>query len=412
MKHDNPSRAWRPSRTRTGLRAHGVLGALVFNVCLLLAPLAAGAAYVIIARDNLYAYEYSPAGARVVAARVERLNGELIQLDFDRQRQWDNLVAMELMADDVASARGFLLSARGMLPARIADQLNRSLIRNASDSEIELAALALLSPGTRARYESTMPPPSRSAAAQANAAARPPDREDFDLMARALLAQPETDALQFVLTGLRLGLAGDLGPRAGLGAAALIDASRRDDYPLGLEADVNALLAEAAPVLAFHDAALASAQGGDAGASANLAAAFQAAAKPVALARARAMLDQIGAMSEAASHDGAVALLTHASGLRDLPKLQLIAESAGDRAAAAAKRLQRDGRLLGAARGELTMTRELAAAIAVAALSLLGALALVLVKAYQFGLAWWARWRDEDYAGDLVEISATNWRSL
>ena len=46
-----------------------------------------------------------------------------------------------------------------------------------------------------------------------------------------------------------------------------------------------------------------------------------------------------GVMSEAASHEGAVALLTHAAGLGDLPKLRVVAQAAGDRAAAAAKRI-------------------------------------------------------------------------
>ena len=39
-----------------------------------------------------------------------------------------------------------------------------------------------------------------------------------------------------------------------------------------------------------------------------------------------------------------------------MPRLRLIAQAAGDRAAAAAKRLPRDGRLLAAARGELIST--------------------------------------------------------
>ena len=86
----------------------------------------------IIARDHLYAYEYSEAGARLIAARVEKLNADLIQLDFDRQRQWDDLVAMELMARDIAAARGFLLSARSMLPAaRPPSSINRCAKRTA-----------------------------------------------------------------------------------------------------------------------------------------------------------------------------------------------------------------------------------------------------------------------------------------
>lgn len=109
-------------------------------------------------------------------------------------------------------------------------------------------------------------------------------------------------------------------------------------------------------------------------------------------------------MAEAASHDGAVALLTHASGLRDLQRLQLVAQGAGDRAAAAAKRLQRDGSLLAAARGELTVTRDLMAAIAIAALALLVLVAIVAAKTFRAGRKLLTRSRDDDYAADLVEL--------
>ena len=102
------SGAWRPLPARSGRGGRlGVLSALGFNACLLALALACAAAFQIIVRDGLYAYEFSEAGARVIRSRVERLNGELIQLDFDRQRQWDDLVAMELMADDSEAARGF-----------------------------------------------------------------------------------------------------------------------------------------------------------------------------------------------------------------------------------------------------------------------------------------------------------------
>ena len=124
--------------------------AFAFNLCLVFLPLAAASAIAVISRDHLYAYEYSEAGARAVSNRVERLNGALIQLDFDRQRQWDDLVAMELMAGDVGAARGLLLSAPGMLPGRAANQVRRDAGANADDAAIERAALELLTPGTRA----------------------------------------------------------------------------------------------------------------------------------------------------------------------------------------------------------------------------------------------------------------------
>ncbi len=394
--------------------------ALAFNLCMLVLPLAGAAALLVIARDNLYAYEYSEAGARAITARVERLNGTLIQLDFDRLRQWDDLVALELMAGDVPAARGFLLSGGGMLPGRSANILNRSH----NDAEREAAALELLSPGTRSRYESTVPLLSRRAA---SATARPlspdgdvtlGDEQDFELMARALLAEPGTDPLQFVLTGFGLGLAGEPDSRMVKGAAALLLASRRPDYPVGLQADVDLVINAAAPLADFRMAALASAEG-DAGAYANAAPAFRAAVKPRPAERARAMLHEIGAMADAISVPAAADLLMHATSARDLARLRLLAQAADDRAAAAAKRLPRDGRLLAAARGELTMNRDLAIALTIALLALLGLVASVGFKIYQAARPLWqdpyGDNEDEDFSGELVDlggIGASNWRPL
>ena len=116
--------------------------------------MAAAAGVIVIARDHLYAYEYTQAGARSISARVEKLNGELIQVDFDRQRQWDNMVSMELMANDPSAARGFLLSGTTMLPQRTASILRRAVAEGADDAALEVAAMQLLLPGTRERYQS------------------------------------------------------------------------------------------------------------------------------------------------------------------------------------------------------------------------------------------------------------------
>lgn len=415
------TRAWRPAGARPRRRTFGgALLALAFHVCLLTLPLAGAVALLIIARDHLYTYEYSEAGARAISARVERLNGTLIQLDFDRVRQWDDLVALELMGGDVPAARGFLLSGGGMLPNRAASILNRS----DNDAEREAAALELLSPGTRARYEATVPllsrRASRGAAQQLSPASEVSlgDAQDFELMARALLSEPETDTLQFILTGFGLGFAGEPGSRMLHGAAALLLASRRPDYPTGLEADVNAVLNAAVPLDAFRRAAQASAQGDAAGRYANAAAAFRSAVDPAAMARARAMLEEIGAIADAISEGGAADLLMHARSARDLQPLRLLAQSAGDRAAAAAKRLPRDGRLLAAARGKLAMNRELLVALGVAMLAFAGLLGCVLFKLYQaLRQAWRGAYADEEdsYGSELVDvggISGRNWRPL
>ena len=124
------------------------------------------------------------------------------------------------------------------------------------------------------------------------------------------------------------------------------------------------------------------------------------------VAAAKAVLDKLGAMSMAASNSGATALITHAQSLRDLPRLLLIAEAARDRAAAAAKRLPRDGRLLDAARGQLTVNRDLAIAIAIAALAFLGALFVVSMMGWRATRRALSRMgRDDDYSdSELIDI--------
>ena len=399
--------------------------ALAFNLCLVLLPVSGAIALLIVARDHLYDYEYSEASARPIRARVERLNGDLIQLDFDRLRQWDDLVALELMGDDVEAARGFLLSGGSMLPDRMASLLNRS----ENDAEREVAALELLSPGTRSRYESIVPLLSRRAASGTpERRVREPvnlgDAQDFELMARALLTEPETDRLQFILTGIGLGLAGEPDGRLMQGAAAVLVASRRPDYPVGLQGDVADILDAAVPIEAFRTAALASAEGEAAGNYANVSAAFRAAVDRDAMDRARVLLHEIGAMAQAISISAAADLMMHAGSARDLPRLRLLAQAAGDRAAAAAKRLPRDGRLLTAARGDLTMNRDLMMALGVTLLSLLGLIAIVAFKVYQAARPLWiGAYGDgddeDDYGSELVDlggnigsVGASNWRPL
>lgn len=419
MKHTRVSSAWRPVRARAAERApQGVALALVFNLCLVVLAVAAALAVVVIGRDQLYAYEYSAAGARGIATRVARLNADLIQLDFDRTRQWDDLIAMELMAGDISAARGFLLSGGYMLPSREAGQLNRA----GNDAAIEGAALEMLTPGTRARYEAVVPLLSRRAAT-ADAEARAPgtsvplgDEQDFALMARAIITEPQSDALQFILTGFSLGLAGEFSPTANDGAIALVAASRRPDYPPGFAAEMEALLNEAVSIEEFRSTALATAEQDQAAAYANAAAAFRAAVDPARAEQVRETLEAIGAMAEAIAVPAAADLLSHATRLQDVARLRLLAQAAGERAAAAAKRLPRDGRLLKAARGELTMTRELGMIVGVAALALLGLLSIVGFKIYLIARRVWLRMREENddhYAGgELIDIGASNWRPL
>jgi len=372
-------------------------------------------AVIIIGRDHLYAYEYSESGSRAIAARIERLNASLVQLDFDRTRQWDDLVAMELQAGDISAARGFMLSGREMLPSRQANQLRRAN----NDADRELAGLDLLTPGTRARYEERVPLLSRRADTADTTAARVlanfvGDADDFELMARALIAEPNTDAQQFILTGLSLGLGGEVSDETVAGAVALLVASRRSDFPQTLAAEVRDALDRTISVEAFRTAALAtgSASVEAAGAFDNASAAFRSSVNAESASQVLEALTEIGQISAATSPSAAVYFLTHATALRDLPRLRLVAQAAGDRAAAAAKRLPRDGRLQEAARGDLRFNRELTFAFAAAGIALLGLLLTLGMRLYQAGRSLWRRMQDDEQGSELVDIGASNWRPL
>ncbi|HRE44618.1 MAG TPA: hypothetical protein PKY87_11690, partial [Terricaulis sp.] len=307
------------------------------------------------------------------------------------------------------------------LPGRAGAQIRRDAGgAGATDARLEEAALDYLTPGTRARYIATVPLLARRAASgsteRANAAMLIGDQRDFELLARAMLGAPESNALQFVLTGFGLNLADEFTPQMSRGAAALLMASRRDDYPLTLETEINSTVAGILPMSDFRAAAIAGAGAGDAGAYANSSAAFREALSPDEATAFANLLAQIGEIADATSVGAAVSLLSHAQTTADLPRLRLLAQSAGDRAAAAAKRLPRDGELLKAARGELTVTRDLAGALAAAVLALLGLIAMLGWIAYRFGQRLWARWNEDEHyvaaGGDLVDISSSTWRPL
>jgi hypothetical protein len=394
--------------------------ALVFNLCLFLLPIASAAAVFVIGRDQLYAYEYNEAGARSIIDRVEALNGGLIQVDFDRQRQWDNMVAMELMANDPAAARGFLLSGAEMLPPRSASVLRRAAADGAGDAAIEVAALQLLGPGTRERYQANVQLLSLrpSATPTSESTETLGDPRDFELMARALIAEPETDPLQFVLTGFSLGLGGDLSSAMNDGAVVLLASTRRDDFPAALSDEIHVLLAQAMPIETFRTAAQLSAEdGGSPGDFSNSSVAFAASVNEEAAARVRVMLAEIGEISAATSAGAAATMLTHATTITDFARLRLLALTAGDRAAAAAKRLPRDGSLLLAARGELEINRDLILALGAIALALAGMLFVIGFKLFQSARAGLRRLNSEDeddhYSdSELLEISTNNWRPL
>ncbi|MGE3142975.1 MAG: hypothetical protein AB7L65_06610, partial [Hyphomonadaceae bacterium] len=140
----------------------GLWAAALFHVCLAILPLAAAYAAYLVSHERLYTYHPSPAAARAARAGLERLAAGFIEPGEDRRLAWDNLIVGELMSNDIHAARGFLLSARTMLRGADAGQLTRALGGDRRDADLEAAALALLTPSTRARYLATVPLLSRS----------------------------------------------------------------------------------------------------------------------------------------------------------------------------------------------------------------------------------------------------------
>ena len=423
MARDRLRRGWRPKpQTSFGFtpRAFGVWCSSLFNLCLVALPLAGAIALILIIRDDLYTYPFNQSSAREARAHIEKISSDLIQLDFDRRGQWDDLVAMELMDRDIPAARGFLLSGRSMLAGRDARAIS-SNARSDDDAAIELAALDLLTPGTRSRYESNVPLLSRysdqAAARRAMGASESlGDARDFELLTEAALNDPSGDTSRLTLTGLGLGLGETLTPRQRAGAIALIGAMRRADFSPDMFNAVNAMLQTALPPERFRDEAKARAvQGQSAAAYPTAAPAFRAAFNANAWGPLRETLDDAGMISETTSPAGAALILSHAQTIRDVPRLRLVAESGRDRAVAAAKRAPRDGRLAQAAPGQLRLTTPLLMALGVAGLAMLGLAWCLIVLAWVSVAPLVERFfgaKGEDERHDLVTHFNAPWRVL
>ncbi len=422
MLQATKSKAWRPSSakapTRFGL---GAFSALLFNSLLVLLPLAGAAAYLFVTRDNLFSYEANAANTRDLQTRVERLAGGLIMLDFDRRRQWDDLVARELVANDVAAARGFLLSARHMLPPRDAAQITAALSSGGGDAALEMAALDLLTPGTRSRYEATVPLLSRRSASGVQTLRSETDlgalgdSGNFEILSASMLDDASADQMHFTLLGLRLGLGGEgFTPRMAEGAAVVNAAM--GEMPAQLREDFSELVSASLPLETFRAEAAQRASGGDAASFPIAAAAYRAAIDQARVPALNTALDQVGAMSEATSPEGAAWMLLQARTLRDLPRLRMVAQAAGDRAVAAAKRLERDGRLARVAQGNLVFSRDLISALLVVALTFAALAALAGAAVYQAIRAAMENLRprveEHEEESDLVRSFDAPWRVL
>ena len=366
--------------------ARALFGALAFNLCLLALPIAGASAFFLIQTEGLYSYPREGAALADVRDAVEREAGDLILLDFDRTRQWNEIVALELSQGDTAVARGFVLSAPHMLPRRDGQALRQEVGQNASDAEMELAALNILTPSTRGRYEASMPLLSESEPVAPPALAEDAlgDAGEFERLSAAVLADQNVDPLHFTLLGLSLGMGPEISTSAKIGAVILVAASRRGDFPDEVNEDFTRMARAALPLDAFRSAAFARADASEDAQAADYAIASQAFSDSLGQARLAPLLralENIGDMTHYISASSAALLLTHARDADDMPRLLQVTAAAGDRAVAVAKHASPDGSLASAAQSHLQLTSGLIVALGCAFAATIGVIGLAGVAA-------------------------------
>lgn len=380
---------WRPDEpVRRG--PLGLWASALFNICVFVLPLAGAYAAMIVERDRLYTYAPTEGAARASRQELGRLAAALPGAP-DRRERWDDYVASALMEGDLQAARGFVLSARAMLPGSAAGG-----IAGSGDAEVESAALALLTPGTRARYESHVPLLARRATSETTRVAPRPfimtgDAADFEAAALRDLEDPDSDHLAFVLMGLGVVIAAQNPPDALAGASILqAGLSSSGALPIELRTALGAYAEEALPRTRYRNEvarrAIAGAPAEERGSM--LQDAFRAGLNPQALATFQALLAEIGAIGDAATPQGALTLLRHARSVEDLRRVRLLAETNAERAIAIARYAPPEMDLARAGRGQLRFTNEFAAPLAVTVLCfVLMCFAAIMVTAQAVGRA-------------------------
>lgn len=348
----------------------------ILHVCLAAAPIAGAQAVRIVERDQLYTYEPTPDAARRTREALDRLAGGVVTTP-DRRVEWDNQIAAALMAHDVAAARGLMLSARAILDPEGRGAISREAGVAPSDAELETAALALLTPGTRGRYVSNVPLLSRQTSPEARLRQRRPvvvagDSVDFETATVSDLSNPSTDHVRFLTLSLPIVRAGAMADHTAIGASVLRAALEDGRVPAALHAELAALAEMALPRQRFSDeAARRAAADPQLDRAATLGAAYRAALTPDGLMRFETELARIGAIATQTGAAACVNLLMHARGIGDLKRLELIAATNPDRGAAVARFLTPNGALPSAGRGALDITPAFAVPATLASLAML-----------------------------------------
>ncbi|MET0183321.1 MAG: hypothetical protein ABW199_10585 [Caulobacterales bacterium] len=363
---------WRPDAPKRRWTL-GLWSSAIFHICLVVIPIAGAKAVSVVMGDKLYTYEATDSAKQQTRAALDAL-AEGILTTHDRRLEWDNKVAAALMAGDIAGARGLMLFSPNIVDPQGRTQILRDA-GGASDAEIESGALNLLTPGTRARYATSVPLLARQTSAQSMVRPRAGayvagDVADFEAAAVADIENPQADHLRFVLMSQPIIRAGQMSPDALTGTAVLTAALNANAVRPEFRDALSALAEAALPRTRFREEAarrgVALQERGQA-----LDAAYRATLTRDAVAAFDSALARIGKMGADAGGPGAINLLRHARRLDDLSKLGLIAATNPDRGAALARALPLSGALPLAGRGALDITPEFAIPAVIALIALL-----------------------------------------
>ncbi len=364
----------------TASASRGWLVSALFHLCLALLVFAGADAVRHVERDRLYTYEPSAGAARDARERLDALAAGLTAEADDKRAHWDNLVSQALMAGDIAAARGLMLSARAMLDAEGSAAIARAARDDDDDAELESAALSVLTPGARARYQAMVPLLARRSGADTQRAARPlailGDGREFEAHAVAALAREDAPMLALTISGLGAALRTQMRPEALAGASLVRAGLNGGRLQPGFNADLETLARRALPRERFAQEAASGAARGERDTVALYDSAFRASVDPQALVALEDAFARIGALAGPVGAETALALIAHARALEDIARLNLLLVASPDRAAAMARFRAPDGAVPAAARGWLRWTQPLliSASIAAAAFATLAAL--------------------------------------
>ncbi|MGE0046683.1 MAG: hypothetical protein AB7T08_13085, partial [Hyphomonadaceae bacterium] len=228
------------------ISAHGVLSALVMNVCLFTLPFAAVQLHLSITEGDIYSYEATPNARNATRAVIEHRMVALLPRGLDRRRGWEELVARELREGDPYAARGFVLAAPALLGPMDIARIRTNPDAQRGDDGMVRAATALLSNETRDDFAAV----ARWMEGQDNDPAAflvLGETRDLAQQARAWAGGRESDHLVLVLTGIGAAMETRVSRRAALGASALKDARRSGRLSPALARDLERMAAAAAP---------------------------------------------------------------------------------------------------------------------------------------------------------------------